>query len=82
MQALFREMEAFATSSLPVLIRGESGTGNELVASAMQRLSVWRAPGFQIVKCADLTPELLRSERFGHERGAFTGAVGWWARRT
>jgi len=78
MQALFREMEAFAESSLPVLIRGESGTGKELVvvASAIQRLSGRRARGFQIVNCADLTPELLRSELFGHERGAFTGAVG------
>jgi DNA-binding NtrC family response regulator len=76
MQALFREMEDFASSSLPVLIRGESGTGKELVAAAIQRLSGRRARGFQIINCADLTPELLRSELFGHERGAFTGAVG------
>jgi DNA-binding NtrC family response regulator len=76
MQALFREMEAFAASDLPVLIRGESGTGKELVAAAVQRLSVRRALGFRTINCADFTPDLLRSELFGHERGAFTGAVG------
>ena len=46
------------------------------MAAAIQRLSGRRARGFQIINCADLTPELLRSELFGHERGAFTGAVG------
>jgi sigma54-dependent transcription regulator len=76
MRALFGEMEAFAASNLPVLIRGESGTGKELVAAAIQRLSGRRERGFQIINSADLTPELLRSELFGHERGAFTGAVG------
>jgi Nif-specific regulatory protein len=76
MQALFREMEDFASSNLPVLIRGESGTGKELVAAAVQRLSGRRTRGYQIVNCADLTPDLLRSELFGHERGAFTAAVG------
>jgi two-component system response regulator HydG len=76
MQALFREMEAFAASNLPVLIRGESGTGKELVAAAVQRLSRRRARGFRSINCADFTPDLLRSELFGHERGAFTGAVG------
>ncbi len=54
----------------------ESGTGKELVAAAIQRPSGRRARGYQIINCADLTPELLRSELFGHERGAFTGAVG------
>ena len=76
MQALFRDIEDFASSNLPVLIRGESGTGKELVAAAIQRLSGRGARAFQIINCADLTPELLRTELFGHERGAFTGAGG------
>ena len=59
----------------PILIRGESGTGKELVAKAVQRLSDRRARPFETLNCADLTRELLRSELFGHERGAFTGAV-------
>ena len=65
MQELFRQMEDFASSNLPVLIRGESGTGKELVAAAIQRLSGRRARGFLIINCADLTPELLRSEQIG-----------------
>jgi len=76
MQALCRDIEDFASSSLPVLIRGESGTGKELVAGAIQRLSRRRARGYQTINCGDLTPELLRSELFGHEPGAFAGAVG------
>jgi DNA-binding NtrC family response regulator len=76
MQALFREMEAFAPSKLPVLIRGESGTGKELVAAAMQRMSRRRERAFRTINCADFKSDLLRSELFGHERGAFTGAVG------
>ena len=75
MQALFREMEAFAPSKLPVLIRGESGTGKELVAAAMQRMSNRRERAFRTINCADFKSDLLRSELFGHERGAFTGAA-------
>ena len=75
MQALFRQIEEFAPSNLPVVIRGEAGTGKELVASAVQHLSRRRARGYQPVNCPDFTPDLLRSELFGHERGAFTGAV-------
>ena len=75
MQALFAEIEHFAPVDVPILIRGESGTGKELVAKAIQRLSGRRERPFETLNCADLTRELLRSELFGHERGAFTGAV-------
>ena len=75
MQALFAEIERFAAIDVPILIRGESGTGKELVAKAVQRLSRRRDQPFETINCADLTRELLRSELFGHERGAFTGAV-------
>jgi DNA-binding NtrC family response regulator len=76
MRTLFVEIERFAPVDVPVLIRGESGTGKELVARAVQRLSRRRERPFETLNCADLTRELLRSELFGHERGAFTGAVG------
>jgi DNA-binding NtrC family response regulator len=75
MQGLFAEIERFAPVDVPILIRGESGTGKELVAKAIQRLSRRRERPFETLNCADLTRELLRSELFGHERGAFTGAV-------
>src|SRR5262245_41446859 len=75
MRALFAEIEQVAVADIPVLIRGESGTGKELVARAIQRLSARRDRPFEILNCADLTRELLRSELFGHERGALTGAV-------
>jgi DNA-binding NtrC family response regulator len=75
MRALFSEVERFAPVDVPILIRGESGTGKELVAKAVQRLSDRRARPFETLNCADLTRDLLRSELFGHERGAFTGAV-------
>ena len=75
MQALFAEVAHFAPVDVPILIRGESGTGKELVAKAVQRLSRRRERPFETLNCADLTRELLRSELFGHERGAFTGAV-------
>jgi two-component system, NtrC family, response regulator HydG len=58
------------------LIQGQSGTGKELVAGAIQRLSARRDRPHQIVNCGAIPRELLFSELFGHERGAFTGAVG------
>ncbi len=75
MRALFEQIEQVAPTRLPVLIRGETGTGKELVAAAIQRLSARRDRRFEIVNCGGLSRELVVSELFGHERGAFTGAA-------
>jgi DNA-binding NtrC family response regulator len=75
MRALLRRVERVAPFDVPILIQGESGTGKELVATAIHQLSR-RQPGrFEVVNCGALTRELLLSELFGHERGAFTGAI-------
>jgi DNA-binding NtrC family response regulator len=75
MHALFRRVARLAAVDVSVLILGESGTGKELVAAALHRLSPRRSARFEPVNCGGLSRELLRSELFGHERGAFTGAV-------
>jgi two-component system, NtrC family, response regulator HupR/HoxA len=75
MQALCRRIERVAPIDVSVLVVGESGTGKELVARAIQRLSRRSERRFETVNCGALTRELLLSELFGHERGAFTGAV-------
>jgi DNA-binding NtrC family response regulator len=64
-----------ARSPFPVLIEGESGSGKELVARAIHRMSLRRERRFSALNCAALSEELAEAELFGHARGAFTGAV-------
>jgi len=74
MREIYTIVRKVATTDVPVLIMGESGTGKELIARALHRLSVRQAEPIIVINCGAIPENLLESELFGHEKGAFTGA--------
>ena len=75
MKELYRQMDRVAASDITILVHGESGTGKELVAQAIYQASGRRDGPFVALNCAAIPETLQESEIFGHEKGAFTGAV-------
>jgi two-component system response regulator AtoC len=75
MKELYRQMDRVAASDITILIHGESGTGKELVAQAIYETSGRKSGPFVALNCAAIPETLQESEIFGHEKGAFTGAV-------
>ncbi len=76
MEKLFGMIRQISQTDYPVLIQGESGTGKEMVSKAIHASSRRRAENLVVINCAAIPENLLESELFGHEKGAFTGAVG------
>lgn len=74
MQELYRQIGRVAPTTVTTLLIGESGTGKELAAHAIHELSPRRQRPFIAVNCGAISPNLIESEMFGHERGSFTGA--------
>lgn len=74
MQEVFETVRKVSGTDVPVLITGESGTGKELVAQAIHRQSQYRNGPFVVINCGAIPENLLESELFGHEKGAYTGA--------
>jgi transcriptional regulator with PAS, ATPase and Fis domain len=74
MRELFAELERLAPTQLSILIEGETGTGKDLVAESIHRMSPRAEGPFVVFDCSAVAPTLIESELFGHERGAFTGA--------
>src|SRR3954469_24632590 len=79
--AVMTRARMVSRSSAPVLLFGETGTGKEIVARAIHEHSPFRSGPFRRVNCGAIAPDLIDSELFGHEQGAFTGAIsrrkGW-----
>ena len=75
LRRVLKEVETVAPTGSTVLVRGETGTGKELIARALHELSPRKARTFVKLNCAAIPSGLLESELFGHEKGAFTGAV-------
>jgi len=75
MQQLYRRIDKCGTTEAPVFVAGESGTGKELTARAIHERSPRAGRPFVAINCAAIPPTLLQAELFGHERGAFTGAL-------
>jgi hypothetical protein len=75
MRKLIATIRRVASSDVPVLIEGETGSGKELVARGVHDASTRRERPFIVVNCGAISPELIESELFGHEKGAFTGAT-------
>jgi len=75
MERLFEKLRVVAPTKTTILVTGESGTGKELVANALHHNSPRRARAFVALNCGAIPKEIIESELFGHERGAFTGAL-------